>query len=534
MKDNILNEYTYHYKYIPQNDLKSNSIYKNNYKEINNYNREYNYNKNIENDSLGNEFNETSSNNKSFILMNEINKLKKKYLLAKEKLEIAKNQKEKDNKYIEDLEQQLNKNKNNQKFNKNDIKKNVRFQKNNRERNQNLDNKENLYTNNNSMYNENLKINNQKIKNNQSSISDFSLYDNKSFNISNNTKTNIFRNLSNINKKEDKDKDKDKRNNNKNLKRNNSAILNKSLVNKKKKNLKSVIGNLNNKDFFFTFNDNNMDDINIINKNKIIIKNCNCIINLEPEYINNRNNYLSLFQNIINNKNKNKKKMEDTFNKKIEEKKIMQERYLIIDQRQKPIYIKGKQILGMNLMPLKGDNNEIILDNDNNIFLYDLEGDLHNQKDLQTIILDNGLPLVNDNNIPLLGINNIPIIDKYGDFLLGDETFFDEDNNYTKGTYADVLRDKEGKPIKILIEKKQNNQNMLFNNYLNKKNINNFHKKNLLNNNPLIEIEIKPYTKLITSKDKNYYYYFNNKRNLKSPYNDKNKFSFEKSLRNYK
>ena len=59
----------------------------------------------------------------------------------------------------------------------------------------------------------------------------------------------------------------------------------------------------------------------------------------------------------------------------------MEERYVIIDKNQKPIYINGKQLLGMKLKTLRGDGdkNEIISDNDKNIFLYGLDGALHNQ-----------------------------------------------------------------------------------------------------------------------------------------------------------
>ena len=80
--------------------------------------------------------------------------------------------------------------------------------------------------------------------------------------------------------------------------------------------------------------------------------------------------------------------------------------------------------------------------------------------------------------MPILGLNNIPIIDQYGDFLLGKGTLTDKDKNYINGIYADVLRDKENKPIKIFIGKKQeknynsNNENELFkifNNFYNNK-----------------------------------------------------------------
>ena len=185
----------------------------------------------------------------------------------------------------------------------------------------------------------------------------------------------------------------------------------------------------------------------------------------------------------------------------------------------------------MSLMPLRGEKNEIISDNDKNIFLYDLDGGLHNQKDLENIKLDNGLFLVNENNIPILGINNIPIIDQYGDFIFRRKPFIYKKNNII-GVYADILRDKEGKPIKILIEK--NIKNKSFNNNLNTLNKNIYkEEKQKKKNNPVIEIELKPYTKIITNKDQNYYYYLKNHQRNKSPFNDKNKFNFEKSLRNY-
>lgn len=224
-------------------------------------------------------------------------------------------------------------------------------------------------------------------------------------------------------------------------------------------------------------------------KNKIIIKNCNCVINLDPKN--------KCKKNLISSINKYK-------NQKLKLNNIKEERYLIINDKKKPLYINNKQLLGMKLKPLKSDNNEIIMDNQNNFFLYDLDGNLHNQANLQKIILDDSLPLVNENNIPILGINGIPIVDEYGDFLLDKKPLVK-----TKGILVDVLRDIKGKPIKILIDKKIKE--------------------------PSVEIEIKPQTKLITYKDSNYYYYLKNLQRSKyfNNYNDKEKFCFEKSLRNY-
>ena len=101
--------------------------------------------------------------------------------------------------------------------------------------------------------------------------------------------------------------------------------------------------------------------------------------------------------------------------------------------------------------------------------------------------------LVNENNIPILGINNVPIVDQYGDFLLDKGPAIDNDDNYINGIYVDILRDREGKPLKIIIEKKTNNisENKSFN-----------CPTILKKNNPIVEIEINPYSKLITKKDK--------------------------------
>ena len=520
------NKYTYNYN--SRSDLRNNKINKN-YDENTNYN---NYN-NIQDYSLRNEYDENNINNNNFILLNEINELKKKFSIAKEKLEIAKSQKENDDKYIKNLENQLI-----SKQNKNENpNKNIRIPKNNNymhknEKNQININKENKIRNNNNLnnskYNKNDFLN---IRNTRSSFSDFSMFDNNS------SFTNQNRTLK-ANKANKKNQIPIPKNNNR-LKRNNSVIINKPYINKennkKKKTIKNHIIH------YFSSNPNNINENYLIKENKIIIKNCNCIINFNRGGKEN-SNYISLFQKTLSNKNdnlenKNLQKIEKS--PKIEIKKTTQERYLIIDKAQKPLYIKGKQILGMKLMPLKGDNNEIIVDNDNNIFLYDLEGGLHNQADLKNIILDNGLPLLNENNMPILGINNIPIIDQFGDFLLSKEPLIDEYNNYIKGVCVEVLRDKKGMPIKIFIEKKteiisdnyQNFKNKSINNNLNNPNSNN---ENKLINNPLIEIEMKPYTKIITTKDKNYYYYLKKyQRNIKSPYNEKNRFNFEKSLRNY-
>ena len=322
------------------------------------------------------------------------------------------------------------------------------------------------------------------------------------------------------------------------MKRNNSTVFTRSSfndeeTNRNKKKINENINNNINDDDYYSMNQNNF-----IDKNKLIIRNCNCIISLSSE--NSENN--QVIKNLFWNFNKEYNQKIDLKNNKNEEKKVVQERYLIIDESKKPIYIKGKQILGMNLMPLLGENNEIISDIENNILFYDLEGGLHNQQELDNIILDNGISLVNENNMPLLGLNNIPIIDKYGDFLYNKKPLIDEDNNFIKGKYVDLLRDRQGKPIKILIknnkpnnEGKNENKNKNIKNTTNNKVQNN--KNN--NNNPVVEIEIKPSTKLITSKNKNYYYLKkyqkNNKtnKNNKSTFNGNYKFSFENSVRNY-
>ena len=566
------------FQYNSTNNLNINKYYNNldnNNKD--NKTREYIYSYNIDKEN-----NETNSSNRSFYLINEINDLKKKYLMLKEKLEIAKNQKEKDNKYIKDLEEQLIKK--NQSEKRNDF----NSKKNNIISNYEKDLIEDENKSNKSMLVDifrNPNSNNERMRYSRSNFSDFSLFDNNSFNSfqnDTNTKNNnnqienqkniiSLKKSNNINKKVPIPKNSRK---SKTMKRNNSVILdktNKSIIiensqNNKLENLNIINNNINSNisnnknkmNKLFTFKENieneNENDFQtpndsneIINTNKIIIiKNCNCIINLNPQNAGN-NNYIQLFHD--SNIKKNIIEKQDEKEGKEVRDKIMEERYLIIDQKQKPIFIKGKQILGMNLIPLKGENDEIIYDSKNKIFLYDLDWALHNQNELENIILDNGLPLVNENNIPILGLNNIPIIDQCGDFLLGEGPLTDKDNNYIKGIYGDVLRDKENKPIKVLISKKKekeknynsNKENELFktfNNFYNNKNSNKSQIKNkLTSNNPLIEIEIKPYTKLITNKNnKNNKIQVNNikkyQRN-KTPFNDINKFNFEQSLRNY-
>lgn len=561
------------FQYNSSNQFNINANCNNNLNSSNNKKREYIYKYNI-----NKEKNETNSNDQNFYLINEINDLKKKYLMAKEKLEIAINQKEKDSKYIENLEKQLIKKhqseRRNEKYNFNSKKKNITS---NYEKDLNEDeiksNKSmivDVFRNSNYNYN-------QKLRNSRSNISDFSLFDNNSFSSfqndtntkNNNTQIDKPKNIIglkknyNINKKVPiptniKKSNRKKRNNsvisdkanksiiiensqnnkfkNSNISNNNINSNNSSNKNKMNKlfTFKESIENENENDFQ-TSNDSN----EIINTNKIIIRNCNCIINLNPQSTGN-NNYIQLFHNSNIKKNIIEKK-----EKKNDIDKMIEERYLIVDKKQKPIFIKGKQILGMNLIPLKGDNDEIIYDNKNKIFLYDLDGALHNQNELKNIILDNGLPLVNGKNIPILGLNNIPIIDQYGDFLLGKGPLNDGDNNYINGVYSDVLRDKENKPIKIMISKKQTNYK---NNNSNQENeiykiFNKFYHKNtnksqinnkLTNNNPVIEIEIKPNTKLITNRNsKNQVNDLKKYRRNKSPFNDINKFNFEKSLRNY-
>lgn len=540
MKENIFNKYTYEYQF-PRNNLRKSELLNNNYEENINYNKYNNYiskYNDIENKSLRNDYNENNMNNKSLILMNEIESLKRKYNIAKEKLELAKSQKEKDDIYIENLENQLNK----KYSNNNNIYENMNYRKipinNSIYKNDNIKNK---YLNRNDIYNNYIDktyFDYSKIKNNQSNILEYTIFDNYN-NFQNNHKnitSNNFRYKSNLNFK----KDIPLRNDSKLfLKRNNSTIFNsKKDETIKTKKFSDNLEKINND--FFSLNLSSINNENN-NKNKLIIRNCNCIINLNPEDIQ-KNNYLlqKLFPSLYDNPTKIDNSQKKN-NQKIEEQKIMEERYLIIDEKQKPIYVNGKQLLGMKLKILRGDKNEIISDNEKNIFLYDLDGALHNQKDLKKVILENGMPLVNENNMPILGINNIPVIDQFGDFLLGKKLLIDKDSNYKKGLFADVLRDKEGKPIKILIEKNmsgeiKNVKNNLFNNNTKSQDKNNSKDQSKIKkSNSVVEIEIKPYTKLIANKENNFYEYLKNykKKITKSPINDKKKISFEKSLRNY-
>ncbi len=560
------------FQYNSPNQFNMNKYYNYNIdNNKNNKNREYIFRYNIDKEN-----NETNSNNISFNLINEINDLKKKYLILKENLEIAKNQKEKDKKYIEKLEKQLIKKQQSEKRNernyfnsKNNLTSNFEKDLNEDENKSNKSMFVDIFRNPSSNYN-------QRTRNSRSNISDISLIENNSFNSFQND-TNIKNINSNINKPNNIISLKKNYNINKKvpiplnkrksktIKKNNSVILdkaNKSIIidnsqNNKLKNLNISTNNINSSNNknkmnkLFTFKENieneNENDFQspndsneIINTNKIIIKNCNCIINLNPQNIGN-NNYIQLFHD------SNIKKNIIETQEEIEEKDIIkEERYLIVDQKQRPIYIKGKQILGMNLIPLKGENNEFIYDSKNKIFLYDLDGALHNQNELENIISDNGLPLVNGNNIPILGLKNIPIIDQYGDFLLGKGPLSDDDNNYISGIYSDILRDKENKPIKILINKKQKNDNRnrendlykIFNNLYKNKNLNKSQVKNKLeSNNPVIEIEIKPYSKLITNKNnkskKNQVNDLKKYIRNNTPFNNIKKFNFEQSLRNY-
>ena len=522
MEENIkYNKYNFIQKTYLRNNDNLYDINRDNIRSYNNYDKQYNYINNI--DNYIEDSKESRSNEKRNYLISEINELKKKYLMAKEKLEMAKNQKVKDVKYIKDLEKEIflkNKYNNNPNRNENLLNKRfIKIPKKNQvyhyERNTNNNANNSLYYNNKSFNNSIIYTNNnQRIKNSKPNITDFSLYS-SSYKNSNKKTTN-----DKTHKNTTSQKISSKISPMKKLKRNNSVILNDGLLNNYKKNL-----NTNDLDIF-TFNQNSKNEENNNEKNKIIIRNCNLIINLNPENPQN-SKFLSVFNKINTNNNILSKRANKKYNNdnKKESKQIMQERFLIIDQKQKSIYINGKQVLGMNLMPLKGDNNEIILDNDNNIFLYDLNGSLHSQKDLTNILLDNGLPLVNENNIPILGINNVPIVDQYGDFLLDKGPVIDSDDNYINGVYADILRDREGKPLKILIEKKTNtiSENKSFN-----------CPTILKKNNPIFEIEINPYSKLITKKDKNYHYYLKkSQKNFNSSNKEKNKFNFEKSLRSY-
>ena len=209
-------------------------------------------------------------------------------------------------------------------------------------------------------------------------------------------------------------------------------------------------------------------DPNIKDKNKF-----NFVNNLLNQSNNNKNSFAKNNNNIIidekenndaENLNKNEYNNEDNLNNnniqqeegEEEENDPLNERYIIVDKDGNPILIKDEQLLGMELLPLIGEDRKEVIDENGNILLIGPDGQSKNQDDLEPIILDDEKILVNKDNKPILGLDGVPLINTDGNFITGPNELLDNNNKKVQGIIGFVARDNKGNPIKINIKDKNN------------------------------------------------------------------------------
>ena len=215
---------------------------------------------------------------------------------------------------------------------------------------------------------------------------------------------------------------------------------------------------------------------------------------------NNFNNYEDEKQN--NNKeeintdlnDKSKKEQQELINPNINENYLnnnnndheedsnpLNDRYLILDENGNPIIVNGEKLLGIELIPLIGENGKEVIDDNGNIVLIGPDGKPKSQDELIPILLDNDKPLVNEENKPFLGLNGVPLINGEGNPIIGPGELYDNDNNKVEGILGIVAKDKMGNPIKIKINENNNDKNLKNNNPENDNN--NKENKNKYNDN---------------------------------------------------
>ena len=177
------------------------------------------------------------------------------------------------------------------------------------------------------------------------------------------------------------------------------------------------------------------------------------------------------------------------------------ERYLVIDKFGNPIFISGKRLLAMELVPYLDKDGKEQLDNNENILFIGPDGNPKTQDDLQPIILDNGKPLVNEENRPFLGIDNVIMVNRFGNPILGPGELYDANNKVVKGELGILPKTNKGNLIKLNIDqesliKDDENNNINnkepYNNYATPKQTMNKNDKINTNNNNSLPLEIKP------------------------------------------
>ena len=135
------------------------------------------------------------------------------------------------------------------------------------------------------------------------------------------------------------------------------------------------------------------------------------------------------------------------------------ERYLVIDKFGNPIFISGKRLLAMELVPFLGQDGKEQIDNNGNILFIGPDGSPKTQDDLQPIILDNDKPLVNEENKPFLGVDDVIMVNRFGNPILGPGELYDINNKVVKGELGILPKTTQGNLIKLNANSNDDNFN---------------------------------------------------------------------------
>ena len=220
-------------------------------------------------------------------------------------------------------------------------------------------------------------------------------------------------------------------------------ILNNELENN------NLINNQNIPNYNLVIEPNNIHNINLLNNNQDNIPNNNYIYNNDTNFSN--PNTKNTNQNDNNNEVNNNQNEEEEFNP-------FNERYVILDQNGNPIIVGGQRLLGMDLIPLIGEEGNEVLDKKGNIMLIGPDGQPKTQDELEPILLDDDKPLVNEENRPILGINGVPLINGYGNPVLGPGELYDKNNQLVIGVRGILPKDNFGNPVKVYLNDNGENQ----------------------------------------------------------------------------
>ena len=140
------------------------------------------------------------------------------------------------------------------------------------------------------------------------------------------------------------------------------------------------------------------------------------------------------------------------------------ERYLVIDKFGNPIFINGKRLLAMELVPYLDQDGKEQIDNNGNILFIGPDGNPKTQDDLQPIILDNDKPLVNEENKPFLGLDDVIMVNRFGNPILGPGELYDINNKVVKGELGILPKTTQGNLIKLNLNNNDDNNNGNINN----------------------------------------------------------------------